>query len=144
MDKTRRQMNDLPPTKKRILIASRHPLFGKGIQSLLADRWGNLLEVIGIVEDIEGAAIALKEWSPNLLIVDYDDVTLNRDEFLTMFIESQKELRVVLLSLKEGLEGSKAIVYDRRTMVASQIDTWLEQGMSFQEGSRTRKRGDAS
>jgi cytochrome c oxidase subunit 2 len=143
MDITIRQMNNLPPAKQRILIASRHPLFGKGLQSLLADRWGNLIEVVGIVKDIEDAAAALKEWSPNLLIVDYDDVTMNRDEFLTMFIESQEELRVVLLSLKEGLEGSKAIVYDRRTMVASQIDTWLEQGLSFQEGSRTSKRGDA-
>jgi cytochrome c oxidase subunit 2 len=143
MDITIRQMNNLPPAKQRILIASRHPLFGKGLQSLLADRWGNLIEVVGIVKDIEDAAAALKEWSPNLLIIDYDDVTMNRDEFLTMFIESQEELRVVLLSLKEGLEGSKAIVYDRRTMVASQIDTWLEQGLSFQEGSRTSKRGDA-
>jgi cytochrome c oxidase subunit 2 len=38
-------------------------------------------------------------------------------------VEGEGRLRVVLLSLKEG--GDEAIVYDRRTMAASQIDDWL-------------------
>ncbi len=67
---------------------------------------------------------ALEKLDPDLVIVDYDDAILNRDEFLARFVEGEKKLRVVLLSLNEAQE---ALVYDRRTLAASQIDDWLEE-----------------
>ncbi len=83
------------------------------------------MEVVGIVENLEGAIHALQEHEPDLVVVDYDDEAVNRDEFLAHFVESEHQLRVVLLSLKEG--GSNAIVYDRRNLAASQIDEWLQE-----------------
>jgi cytochrome c oxidase subunit 2 len=59
-----------------------------------------------------------------MVIVDYDDERLNRDEFLAHFVEGEKKLRVVLLSLQDGGE---AIVYDRRTLAATQIDDWFDE-----------------
>ena len=80
--------------------------------------------VVGMVSTIDEALNALTTLRPDLVIVDYDDNRVNRDEFLARFVEGEGRLRVVLLSLKEG--GSEAIVYDRRTMAASQIEDWLE------------------
>ena len=108
----------------RILIASSHPLFSQGINSLLAKRQEMDTEVVGIVSSISEALEAIENLQPDLVIVDYDDNQVNREEFLARFVEGESRLRVVLFSLKEG--GDQAIVYDRRTMAASQIDDWLE------------------
>ena len=115
---------NLPSGPLRILIASSHPLFAQGINSLLAKRQEMDTEVVGIVSTIHEALEAIEELQPDLVIVDYDDDRVNREEFLARFVEGESRLRVVLFSLKEG--GDQAIVYDRRTMAASQIDDWLE------------------
>ena len=111
------------PKKRRVLIASSHPLFGQGLRSLLQARQPNAAEVVGMVATLEQALEALDRLNPDLIIVDYDDERLNRDEFLARFVEGEKKLRVVLLSLQSS---SDAIVYDRRTLAASQIDDWLD------------------
>lgn len=115
-----------PPRKasQRVLIASSHALFGQGLRSLLEKREQADVEIVGVVSNIEEAIRALEELDPDLVIVDYDDAVLNRDEFLARFVEGEKKLRVVLLSLNEAQE---ALVYDRRTLAASQIDDWLEE-----------------
>jgi chemotaxis response regulator CheB len=111
---------------QRIFIASSHPLFGKGLRSVLETRWGKRISIVGMASSVEEAIQALTTLNPDLIIVDYDDVHLNRDEFLRQFIKGRDEIRIVLLSLKEGGEGAEAIVYDRRTMAASKIEDWLE------------------
>jgi cytochrome c oxidase subunit 2 len=116
----------------RILIASSHPLFAQGINSLLDKRQEMDTNVVGIVSTITEALEAIENLHPDLVIVDYDDDQVNREEFLARFVEGESRLRVVLFSLKEG--GDQAIVYDRRTMAASQIDDWLE-GWSDVQGS---------
>ncbi|MGW8144704.1 MAG: cytochrome c oxidase subunit II [Anaerolineales bacterium] len=113
-----------PDDPLRILIASSHPLFAQGINSLLQKRPEMDTEVVGMVSTIDEAMSALKNLNPDLIIVDYDDDQVNREEFLARFVEGEGRLRVVLFSLKEG--GDEAIVYDRRTMAASQIEDWLE------------------
>jgi DNA-binding NarL/FixJ family response regulator len=109
---------------RRILIASRHALFGQGLRSLLLERKQVEVEIVGVVTDLNKAMNALEELKPDLVIVDYDDEMLNRDEFLTRFVEGDQQLRVVLLSLQGD---NNAIVYDRRSMAASQIDQWLNE-----------------
>ncbi len=112
------------PKKRRVLIASGHGLFAQGLRSLLSERQAAGVEVVGVVKNLEQAMAALERLDPDLIIVDYDDVSLNRDEFLARFVEGQKKLRVVLLSLQSGKE---ALVYDRRSLEASQIDDWLKE-----------------
>jgi len=114
----------------RVLIASNHPLFGQGLRSLLQERWGDQVCVLGLVRELDQTMQALDEMEPDLLIVDYDDQALNREAFLTRLIHTEHQLRVVLLSLQEGRKGSQATVYDRRTMEASRIEEWLDQGMA--------------
>jgi cytochrome c oxidase subunit II len=114
-----------PDTPRRVLIVSSHPLFGQGLRILLRERKEPEVEVVGIVTSVDEAVAAIDNVNPDLVIVDYDDDRVNRDEFLARFVEGARRLRVVLLSLKEG--GSEAIVYDRRTLAASQIDNWLKE-----------------
>ncbi|RPI34644.1 MAG: cytochrome c oxidase subunit II [Chloroflexota bacterium] len=111
---------------RRVLIVSSHPLFGEGLRRLLQERRENDVEVVGIVSSVEQAISAFDSANPDLVIVDYDDERVNRDEFLARFVEGARRMRVVLLSLKEG--GSEALVYDRRSTAASQIDDWLREG----------------
>lgn len=119
---------------RRVLIASSHPLFGQGLRKLLNDRQGYRVKVVGMVANLEQTLIALHELSPDLLIVDYDDEELNRDEVLARFVESEKKLRLVLLSLQSAQD---AIVYDRRTLAASQIDNWLEEYSYAEHNEKT-------
>ena len=115
--------SDMPGKPQRVLIASSHPLFGQGLRSLLESRQ-RAVEIIGVVSNIDEAVDALDTSAPDLVIVDYDDELLNRDEFLAKFVEGEKKLRVVLLSLSDA---EQALVYDRRAMAAAQIDDWLEE-----------------
>ena len=110
--------------KRRVLIASNHALFGQGLRSLLQERKRSDVEIVGIVSNLEETLRALDRLDPDLILVDYDDESLNREEFLTRFVEGEKKLRVVLLSLQSA---QQAIVYDRRTMAAAEIDDWLEE-----------------
>lgn len=112
-------------TGRAVLIVSSHPLFGKGIERLLVSRRGVQARVIGIVVSVDEAVSAIETLKPDLVVVDFDDGAVNREEFLARFVESQHQMRVVLFSLKEG--GSKAVVYDRRNLEASQIDDWLSE-----------------
>jgi cytochrome c oxidase subunit 2 len=112
------------PGERRVLIASSHPLFGQGLRSLLKERHQTGVKVVGMVSNLDEALTALDKLDPDLIIVDYDDEVLNRDEFLARFVEGEKKLRVVLLSLQSGRD---AVVYDRRTLAAAQIDDWLEE-----------------
>jgi cytochrome c oxidase subunit 2 len=122
-----------PVKNRRVLIASSHPLFGQGLRSLLQERQTAGVEVVGMVSNLEEALQALDQLDPDLIIVDYDDKKLNRDEFLARFVEGEKKLRVVLLSLQSAQE---AIVYDRRTLAAAQIDDWLEEWTFTEDSSR--------
>lgn len=113
----------------QVLIASNHPLFGKGLRSLLQERWPEEVVILGLVSSIDQAMEALDAYDPDVVIVDYDDQDLNRDAFLQRLIKTEHQLRVVLLSLQEGEKGSEAVVYDRRNLEASRIEEWLNQGI---------------
>jgi hypothetical protein len=107
----------------RVLIASKHPIFAEGLRNLLLDHQSTPVEVLGVVSGMDETKQALKVLNPDLIIIDYDDDRLNREEFLIHFVEGEKKLRVVLLSLQQGKE---AVIYDRRTMSATRIDEWLD------------------
>jgi cytochrome c oxidase subunit 2 len=64
----------------------------------------------------------LESWNPDLVIVDYDDRTIHREEFLTHFIVGDRPMQVMLVSLQASGE---VVVYDRRTMTPAQAEDWL-------------------
>lgn len=117
------------PAPWRVLIASNHPLFGKGLRNLLQERWPEQVVILGLVSSIDGAMQSLHDHDPDVVIVDYDDQDLNREAFLSRLIKTEHQVRVVLLSLQEGEKGSEAVVYDRRNVEAARIEEWLDQGI---------------
>ena len=138
-------MTDFPGKSRRVLIASSHPLFAKGLTNLLQKRQEEDVTVLGVVSSLEEAFSAIQALQPDLVIVDYDDNAVNREEFLAHFMEGAGKLRVVLLSLKEG--GDQAVVYDRRNLAASQIDEWLSewtQSPQEESGKRSHQRANKS
>jgi cytochrome c oxidase subunit II len=107
----------------RVLIASANPLFGKGLRNLLQQRWGKAANVVGLTTNMEQTLQALDDLQPDQVIVDFDDRTMNREEFLNHFVATERPMQVVLISL----QGNGAvIVYDRRTLSPSQAEQWLD------------------
>lgn len=103
----------------RILIASSHSLFREGLRSLLQECHRENV-AISLASSTALAVAALSSMSPDLVIIDYDDAGVKREEFLARFIEEgEGPMRVVLVSLKET---GQVTVYDRRTLPVAQIE----------------------
>lgn len=89
-------MAQSPPARPhRVLIVSSHPLFRDGLHSLLQARQADV-EVVGLVRSTEEAVVALQRLRPDLVIVDYDDAVVNRDEFLARFTEGAFSVEATL------------------------------------------------
>jgi len=107
---------------RRVLIASANPLFGKGLRHLFERRWGSAASVIGLTNTMEQTLAALDELQPDLVIVDFDDRTINREDFLNHFVTDERPMQVVLISLQST---GAVVVYDRRKLTPSQAENWL-------------------
>jgi len=106
---------------KRVLIASANPLFGKGLDKTLLEKLDPRPEV-RFTSSLEDTFSSLESWQPDLVIVDYDDRTIDRGRFLSHFVSSSGSMQVMLVSLQASGE---VIVYDRRSLAPSQVDEWL-------------------
>ncbi len=107
----------------RILIASANPLFSKGLRKLLAERWSDAVPEMRLANSMPATLSALEDWLPDLVILDYDDRTINRTEFLNHFLNGVTPMQVMLVSLQESGE---VIVYDRRALTPDQARDWFE------------------
>lgn len=108
---------------RRILIASANPLYGKGLEKLLTQRASANLPDIRIASTMAVTLAMLEKWKPDLVIVDYDDQTIDRGQFLNQFITGDRAMQVVLVSLQAS---GTAVVYDRRTLSPDQTQDWLQ------------------
>ncbi|HEY9089667.1 MAG TPA: SURF1 family protein [Anaerolineaceae bacterium] len=115
-------MNGRNQPPQRILIASANPLFSKGLQRLFAEWWKTPTPEVRLVSSMGDTLAALRGWMPELVVVDYDDRTINRAEFLNHFVEGNTPMQVLLVSLQESGE---VVVYDRRTMTPAEVQTWF-------------------
>lgn len=119
---------------RRVLIASANPLFARGLQKMVAQRWEGKGVEIRLAGSMEEALAALETWLPDLVIVDYDDVSrpgsIQREAFLSRFIAGDRTMQVMLVSLSASGE---VIVYDRRTLTPAQAEDWLDLSWETQE-----------
>ncbi len=114
----------MPDSSHRVLIASSHPLFSEGLKRLLQERYGSNVQIVGIVSSVEKALEVLDALSPDLVVVDYDDEAVNQEAFINEFLRGESQRRLVLLSLQEG--GDQGVVYERREVIPSQVNTWFD------------------
>ncbi len=110
------------PRPRRVLIASANPLFREGLRKVYAARWGEQAMVIGMPSTMEETLTSLETLNPDLVIVDHDDTTINRDEFLERFMEGESPMQVALVSLAST---EPVVVYQRKSLTAAQAESWL-------------------
>ncbi len=108
--------------EKRVLIASANPLFGKGLEKMILHRWGKEQAEIRLTKNTADTLVALDEWQPNLVLIDYDDKTISRAEFMHQFGVDDRPMQVMLVSLQAS---GGVVVYDRRTLTPAQAQDWL-------------------
>jgi cytochrome c oxidase subunit II len=109
--------------RRRVLIASANPLFGKGLEKIYGERWGKDSAEISLASSMGETLARLDSWKPDLVIVDYDDRTMQREAFLSHFIEGELPMQVMLVSLQSSGE---VVVYDRRSLTPDQAQDWLD------------------
>jgi len=107
----------------RVLIASNHALFRHGLMSLFKKKLGVKVEIVGEVTNFESASEVLETQEVDLVIVDYDDNQLNREDFLTRFVGGGGQKRIILVSLSNP---ESAMLYDRRELPLAQFEAWFE------------------
>lgn len=115
----------MPETKNQlrsVLIVSANPLFREGLRKVYAERWDGKAKITGMPTTMDETIAMLERQQPDLVIVDYDDRTINRDEFLNRFFTGENPMQVVLISLKES---GQVVVYDRRRLTSAQAESWL-------------------
>jgi cytochrome c oxidase subunit II len=106
---------------RRVLIVSANPLFREGLRKIYAERWESKAFIAGMATTMSEALDALKHHQPDLVIVDYDDKTINRAEFLEHFVSDEVPMQVMLVSLGQSGE---VLIYDRKRLTPAQAETW--------------------
>jgi len=107
---------------QRVVIASANPLFGKGLQKLIQQRWKDSPVEIRMVSSMTDTLEILEQWQPDLVIVDYDDRTIDRHKFLNYFVSGDQPMQVMLVSLQAS---GAVVVYDRKTFTPDEMNNWL-------------------
>lgn len=122
---------------ERILILSANHLFGKGLESLILKHRSTTFPEIRRVWNLAEAVTILEEWKPDLVIVDYDDQTIDRAAFLQHFVASDYPMQVLLVSLQDS---ERVIIYDRRTITPAQAELYLNPSQGISLSSITEKK----
>ena len=115
-------MTDVPNLPRRVLLVSANPLFREGLRKMYAARWNGKASIIATPASMAEALSALDTYEPDLVIVDFDDKTINRDEFLNRFVTGKTPMQIMLVSLQES---GQVVIYDRRTLTPAQAENWL-------------------
>jgi len=106
---------------RRVIIVSANPLFREGLRRVYAEKWRGRAEIVATPQALDEALQAIQFFTPDLVIVDYDDKTINREAFLNHFVSEKTPMQVMLVSLSESGE---ALVYDRKRMTPAQAENW--------------------
>jgi len=115
-------MPETPSRTRQVLIVSANPLFREGLRKVYAERWQKKAVIAALPTTLQDAFAALEKHSPDLVIVDYDDKTINRDQFMNAFLSGETPMQVMLVSLQES---GHVVVYDRKSLTPSQAEDWL-------------------
>lgn len=115
-------MNEISESSRRLLIASANPLFREGLHKLYAPHWNAQNVLVDMATTMEDTLIFLERYQPDLVIVDHDDRTINRGEFLNRFVTGEIPMKVILVSLASS---EPIVIYNRMHLTAAQAEDWL-------------------
>ncbi len=109
-------------TAQKVLIASANPLFGKGLENMLRQRVTGGMPEIRMAASMRETLEIMQSWKPEMVVVDYDDRTIDRAEFLGHFVATDQPMQLMLVSLQAS---GAVVVYDRKTLTPAQAEDWL-------------------
>lgn len=89
---------------------------------MILQQWAGREPNIRLVATTVEMLHEMETWQPDLVIVDYDDKTISRVEFLQKFVAGEQPMQVMLVSLQAS---GAVVVYDRRTLTPAQAEDWL-------------------
>ena len=115
-------MNQIPEFSHRILIASANALFREGLFKVYAEQWSGQKVDVVMAKTMGETLSLLESHRPDLVIVDHDDKTINRDEFLNRFVSDEMPMKVILVSLASS---EPVVIYNRMQLTAAQAEGWL-------------------
>lgn len=115
-------MSQLPEFSRKILIASANSLFREGLHKYYAERWSAQQVDVAMAKTMQETLDLLDGHQPDLVIVDHDDKTINRGEFLNRFVTGEMPMKVVLVSLASS---EPVVIYNRMQLTAAQAEDWL-------------------
>jgi DNA-binding NarL/FixJ family response regulator len=115
-------VNQISESSHRLLIASANPLFREGLHRLYAAQWNQQNVHVDLATTMEETLNCLENRQPDLVIVDHDDKTINRGEFLNRFVTGEMPMKVLLVSLASA---EPIVIYNRRHLTAAQAEDWL-------------------
>lgn len=105
----------------KVLIASANLLFRKGLEKMVTGGYSPIVAIQTAATTGE-ALEKMETWQPDLVIVDYDDSSISRTDFLRHFIEGDSTIQLLLVSLQAT---GDVVVYDRRTLTPAEAQDWL-------------------
>jgi len=107
---------------RRLLIASANAVFREGLHKIYAPHWNAQNVRVDTTTTMEETLGFLEEYHPDLVIVDHDDKTINRSEFLNRFVTGEMPMKVILVSLAAS---EPIVIYNRMQLTAAQAEDWL-------------------
>lgn len=110
-----------PQTLRRVLIISANPLFREGLRKIYAEKWQGRAEIVATPASMDEARAAIRQHRPDLVIVDYDDKTINRAEFMEHFVSEDAPMQLMLVSLGQSGE---VLLYNRKRLTPAQAEHW--------------------
>jgi len=116
------EVSEISEASRRLLIASANPLFREGLHKLYAPHWRAQNVHVDMASTMEETLDFLESHQPDLVIVDHDDKTINRGEFLNRFVTSEMPMKVILVSLAAS---EPIVIYNRMHLTAAQAEDWL-------------------
>ena len=115
-------MNPQPDISRRLLIASANPLFREGLYKHYAECWSEQNVSVDMATTMQETLRFLERESPDLVIVDHDDKTINRSEFLNRFVTGEMPMKVILVSLAAS---ESIVIYNRKQLTVAEAEDWL-------------------
>jgi DNA-binding NarL/FixJ family response regulator len=106
----------------KVLIASANSIFRNGIEKILSKRDDFNSLTIHKVTQLEELKKKYSKFKPNIVIIDFDDININKKQFMDSFVDEKRDTQLLLVSLQEG---GNVVFYKRQVFSTDQALEWL-------------------
>ncbi len=108
---------------KVVLIASANSIFRNGIIKIFSRRKDFKSYSIILVADNKELHEKFSTLKPSILVIDYDDINIEKNSFMNSFLELDHNAQLLLVSLQQG---GDVVFYDRQILSLDEAHQWLQ------------------